>query len=117
MLINARRQARHVSPHLLGAHRSLARGQWVQAMEDEETNSATPRWRITGPLNPSLQQAYSDRIEQLLERAAELGKEANGARTDSERRASDALASMYEGTARSFAHLAAFRAMIDRPLI
>jgi hypothetical protein len=82
-------------------------------MEGEEPNELATRWQISGPLDPSPRNAYSDRIEQLLQRAAELGKEANGARTEEERRTIDALASMCEGTARSFAHLQAFRAVLN----
>jgi hypothetical protein len=82
-------------------------------IEGEEPSAAASRWRITGPLNPPPQNAYSDRIEQLLQRAAELGKEANGARTEEERKTIEALASMCEGTARSFAHLQVFRKVLN----
>ena len=82
-------------------------------MEGEEPNAVAIRWRITGPLEPTTGNAYSDRIEQLLQHAAELGIEADGARTDEERRTIEALASMCEGTARSFAHLQAFRAILS----
>ena len=63
--------------------------------------------------DPPQQHLYSVRIEQLLQHAAELGKEARNARADDERRTIDALASMYEGTARSFAHLQVFRAVLS----
>jgi hypothetical protein len=39
-----------------------------------------------------------------------LDLKAKGARTDDERRTFEILAKMYQGTARSFAHLEAFRA-------
>jgi hypothetical protein len=96
---------------------SARRAKAAREANEGETNSVATRWRIAGPLNPPPAYAYSDRIEQLLQRAAELAREANSAQTDGERRTVEALASMYEGTARSFAHLEAFRATVNEPLM
>jgi hypothetical protein len=58
----------------------------------------------------------SERVDELRLHAAELDLRAKVARTDHERRTFEILAKMYQGTAQSFVHLEAFRAMLDEPL-
>lgn len=70
-------------------------------------------YRVDDVSDAPKQHPYSDRIEQLLQRAAELGNEARDAETDEQRRTNEALASMCEGSARCFAHLQAFRTVLD----
>ena len=95
-----------------------SRGAAGREVSDAEASpSAFGRWRIIGPLNPAPTLPYSDRIERLLERAAELDKEADSASTDDQRRTIEAFATLYEGTARSFAHLEAFRVAVNKDLM
>lgn len=61
---------------------------------------------------PALPTVSSDRVEKLRHHAAELAGKARSAQAEDERRTLEALAKLFEGTARSFANIEAFNAAV-----